>query len=162
MTIKCSTYGKIRTVVATRGGYTLDGHWKEGPNMSARILIVEDDENSAYLLDYTIRKKKLTSFVAKTGRSALEILEAQPIDLILMDFELPDIYACELVKLIRQNSKTAAIPIALVTALAEAPKDCRPVLEAHVRAYLNKPIDPMSIEPLIRQLTAKGGPGGPP
>jgi diguanylate cyclase (GGDEF)-like protein len=86
---------------------------EQGPQRG--ILVVDDDEVFALLATETLQQAGHTTFVAGTGRAALEILATQKPDLVLLDVELPDANGFDLCSGIRTGSRGADIPIVMVT-----------------------------------------------
>ena len=82
-----------------------------------RILVVDDDRDFARLvtrmLDHPMRRYQV--YIADTGRRALDLLQTQPFDLILLDMVLPDIDGVQVIEEIRLHPEWAAIPIVVVS-----------------------------------------------
>lgn len=87
-------------------------------NRSKKILIVEDDEISQFLIKKMLDDLSYESIVASNGIEALEILEVEEFDLIFMDMEMPILSGLETVKRIREagNIKYTNIPIIGISA----------------------------------------------
>lgn len=87
--------------------------------MSAKILVVEDEEPLALLLRYNLEAEGYRVTVAERGDDAeLSISEDQP-DLILLDWMLPGISGLELCRRLRNGRTSRNIPIILLTAKGE-------------------------------------------
>ncbi|MCP4687640.1 MAG: response regulator [Desulfobacterales bacterium] len=111
------------------------------------ILIVDDDKKNIKLLKGMLSLEKYRLFEATGGEEALETaLEISP-DLILLDVMMPGIDGFEVCRILKQDEKTRAIPVVMVTALKEREKRIK-AMEAGADDFLSKPVD--SAELLIR------------
>jgi DNA-binding response OmpR family regulator len=101
-----------------------------------RILLVEDDENLAFGIEYTLTSEGYTVLVAGSMEGARKALKIAAIDLILLDINLPDGSGYDLCREIRASSQ---IPIIFLTALDE---------EANVVAGLDLGADDYMTKPI--------------
>lgn len=83
------------------------------------ILIIEDEHDLAELVAFNLEKEGYRPLVALDGTSGLEAARRNLPDLILLDLMLPGIMGTELCKLLKNNEKTAAIPVIMLTAKGE-------------------------------------------
>ncbi len=112
--------------------------------MQAKVLIVEDEPAIADTIQYALETEGFVPVTAPTGREALELVDANGIDLIILDIGLPDINGFELCRQIRQKS---ALPIIFLTARNQE-VDRVVGLEIGGDDYVIKPFSP-------RELTAR-------
>jgi two-component system catabolic regulation response regulator CreB len=110
----------------------------------SRVLIVEDEPAIADTIQYALETEGFAPVVAPTGQEALALIEADAIDLIILDIGLPDINGFELCKQIRQ---CRSLPIIFLTARNEE-VDRVVGLEIGGDDYVVKPFSP-------RELTAR-------
>jgi len=117
------------------------------------VLIVDDTETNIDILmdtlgdDYDIA-------VAMDGESALEAVEEEPPDLILLDIMMPDINGFEVCKRLKDNPETADIPVIFISALTEADEKQKGLALGAVD-FLTKPFNPSVIQDKVKQhLTA--------
>jgi two-component system, OmpR family, catabolic regulation response regulator CreB len=110
----------------------------------SKVLIVEDEPAIADTIQYALETEGFATVVAATGQEALEMMEDDAIDLIILDIGLPDINGFELCKQIRQRS---SLPIIFLTARNEE-VDRVVGLEIGGDDYVVKPFSP-------RELTAR-------
>ena len=103
--------------------------------MAARILIVDDEPNILGTLVPLVRARGYEVFSAMTGRAALESLERDKPDLIVLDLGLPDIDGVEVCRLVRETSN---VPI-LVLSARGAEGDKVAALDAGADDYVTKP-----------------------
>jgi CheY-like chemotaxis protein len=106
-----------------------------------RILSVEDDVDLQQVVAYVLKKKGWDAVFAYDGKDGLEKALALKPDLILLDMMLPGLNGIEVIKALKENEGTRAIPVIVMTAY---PSDAQ-FLEDAVRAmgaveYLAKPV----------------------
>ncbi|HPQ44791.1 MAG TPA: response regulator [Syntrophales bacterium] len=106
-----------------------------------KILIVEDNEQNMYLINYLLTKKGYATLKATTGIDGIAAAIREKPDLILMDIQLPDIDGLEATKRIRESGADGSIPIIAVTSYAMV-GDREKAIEAGCTGYVEKPINP--------------------
>src|SRR5215475_9518029 len=84
-----------------------------------RVLIVDDDPDIQRLVSYNLGQAGFEVNVAASGRKALESIQKQPPDLIILDLMLPDVDGMEVCRTIRQRETSRSIPIIMLTARSE-------------------------------------------
>ncbi|MYN09694.1 response regulator [Pseudoduganella aquatica] len=104
------------------------------------ILIVDDTPDNITLLS-SLLKDKYTTKVAKDGATALQIVEASKVDLILLDVMMPGMDGYETCRRLKQNPASADVPVLFLTAKSQ-PEDEAMGLRAGAADYLTKPISP--------------------
>jgi DNA-binding response OmpR family regulator len=109
-----------------------------------KILIVEDDKHISKLVKYNLEKTGLECSVVVTGEDALNALDSQAVDLIVLDVMLPKMDGFEVCKRIRQNSQWSSIPIIMLTARGEE-VDRIVGLELGADDYIVKPFSPREL-----------------
>lgn len=120
-----------------------------------KILIVEDNARNRRLLKVLLRSHGYRAIEARNGVEALEAVESDRPDLILMDIQLPGINGLELVKKIKDEF--GDIPIIAVTAYAMK-GDRERILSAGCDGYVSKPIDTRELPKIIaKALEGKDG-----
>ena len=114
----------------------------------SRVLVVEDDHDSAMSLRKLLELCGYTVAVAHNGREGVEAAEKAPPDVVLCDIGLPDTDGYELAAALRRNPATARVRLIAVTAYgSEQDKErCR---EAGFQLHLVKPVRP---EKLLEEL----------
>ncbi len=118
--------------------------------MSAKILVVEDEEPLALLLQYNLEAEGFSVDLIHHGDDVeLNIEENQP-NLIILDWMLPGVSGLELCRRIRANGKTSKIPIILLTARGEESDRVRG-LSTGADDYVTKPF---SVPELIARVNA--------
>ena len=84
-----------------------------------RVLIVDDDPDIRRLVSYNLSQAGFDIATAGTGRQALETVQKQPPDLIILDLMLPDVDGMEVCRTLRQRDNSRRIPIIMLTARGE-------------------------------------------
>src|SRR5215471_2886359 len=110
-----------------------------------RILVVEDYPLMGEILSETLSDYGHASHVL-TGRDALQQIERNAPDVILLDLNLPDMNGLEVIRVLRQNEKTKSIPI---LAMSGSPMDKRKCLEMGCNDFIPKPF---TVSSLLLQL----------
>ena len=104
------------------------------------ILIVEDNEKNRRLLRKVLQVSGYRVAEVETGRDAVVAAREQVPDLILLDYQLPDIDGIEVFRLIRADPAIRRMPIVAVTASA-MPEDQKRMREAGFDGFETKPIN---------------------
>lgn len=115
--------------------------------MSAKILVVDDEKDLVDLISYNLEKDGFEVLRALDGERALEFLQSDVPDLVILDLMLPGIQGMEACKIIRNNPRTASLPIIMVTAKGEE-VDRILGLEIGADDYITKPFS-------VRELLAR-------
>lgn len=122
------------------------------PSREKKLLIVEDDPDNAELIQNQLKLVGYpTSLVARDGPAALQIAQEEAPDLILMDIILPGMNGLEVVRKLKANPPTRAIPVLAVTARA-MPGDREMCLSHGFDGYLAKPFLPPELKAAIEKL----------
>lgn len=103
-----------------------------------KILVVEDDKNTARLMKTIIGSAGYEVFLAENGIMALELLDKQQFDLIVLDIMMPHMDGFELTQMIRESRND--IPILMVSA-KHLPADKRKGFISGTDDYMVKPVD---------------------
>ena len=103
-----------------------------------RILVVEDDINTRKLMCAVLRQSGFESLQAEDGVQALEIMDKEHIDLVIVDLMMPNMDGYELTRELRNVWNH--LPILMVTAKQE-PKDKHEGFMAGTDDYMTKPVD---------------------
>ncbi len=106
----------------------------------ARILLVEDNEVNQLVACRILRKAGLEVTVAANGREALDSLDRETFDLVLMDIQMPVMDGLTATREIRKNSRFRDLPIVAMTAHAMA-QDREKSLEVGMNDHIVKPLD---------------------
>lgn len=138
-----------------------------------RILLVDDDPETARLLDRSLSPETYEVRHAPDGRAGLELVRERPPDLILLDLNMPRLDGFEMARELREDPATRLIPVIVLTArrdaegkveafragaddLVEKPFDCEE-LEARIDAALRKSVLFRSMASRLDELTRDKG-----
>ncbi len=112
--------------------------------MEKSILIVDDCDTTRKLLSYIIRERGYKIIGASNGIEALEVMAANPVDLVLTDLNMPQMDGFELSKNIRSADAYKSLPIIMVTTEG-GDIDKKMGADAGVSTFLTKPITPQRL-----------------
>ena len=119
---------------------------------SKRILMVEDEEDIAFLIRYMLERHGFVVEHAADSRQALEhFAQAEPPDLTLMDIMLPYHDGLELIERLRAQPGWDSVPVLMLTAKAREVDIVR-ALELGADDYVTKPFQPEELLARIRRL----------
>ena len=118
--------------------------------LGKRVLIVEDNEKNMKLVRDVLQATGYSTLEATTGEEAVELALSQSPALVLMDVQLPGIDGVEALERMRQNERTASIPVLALTAQAMS-GDRERFLEAGFDGYLAKPVDVGELIEAVRE-----------
>lgn len=116
-----------------------------------RLLLVEDEEDIAFILRFLLERHGYTVDHAADGRAALERLGAAVPDLVLMDVMLPYHDGIELVERLRATPGWQSVPVLMLSAKAREADIVR-ALELGADDYVTKPFQPEEVLARIRRL----------
>ena len=117
-----------------------------------RLLLVDSLEINRRLAKSMLRSAgQYEFFEAATGRAALEILDRQSIDLVILDLMMPDISGPEFCRRLRGNRKTQLLPILIITNMQGAEHEVLGI-DAGADEYLTKPLHPSVLRARVRAL----------
>jgi two-component system cell cycle response regulator DivK len=123
--------------------------------LGERVLIVEDNEKNMKLVRDVLQATGYSTLEATTGEDAVELALSQAPALVLMDVQLPGIDGVEALERMRQNERTASIPVLALTAQAMS-GDRERFLEVGFDGYLAKPIDVAELLRVVKEHCDRG------
>jgi CheY-like chemotaxis protein len=126
--------------------------------MTHVILVVEDNERNLKLLRDVLEYAGYDVRVARTAEDGITLAVKEPPDLVLMDLQLPGIDGMEALRRLRENPRTAYIPVVAVTAQAMK-QDRERALDAGFNGYIEKPISVRAFPDQVRGFLSGGAEG---
>ena len=105
-----------------------------------RILVVDDEEMNRRLLRDILESQGYQVTLAEDGQQALDMVFAAPPDVVLLDIMMPKVDGYEVCKQLRQDARTAHLPIQIITALKDHAEMLKGI-RAGANDFLTKPID---------------------
>lgn len=127
--------------------------------MSEKILIVEDEPDILRLVEFNLKAAGYQTIKATTGKEALEKARSERPHLVLLDLMLPDIRGTEVCVQLKNDPRTASIPIVMLTAKSEE-VDRVVGFELGVDDYIAKPFSPRELALRVRAILRRGKSGG--
>src|SRR6267142_471280 len=121
-----------------------------------RVLIVDDDPDIRRLVSYNLSQAGFQVATAATGRAALEAVQKQSPDLIILDVMLPDIDGLEVCRTLRQRDHSRRIPIIMLTARTEE-IDRVVGFELGADDYVMKPFSPRELVLRVKSIFRRMG-----
>ena len=103
-----------------------------------QILGVDDDKNTRLLLKAVLQAENYNVFTAENGEQALEVMDREHIDLVVLDIMMPKMDGYEFTKTLRENDNN--LPILMVSA-KQLPADKQKGFLVGTDDYMTKPID---------------------
>lgn len=113
-----------------------------------RILIVDDEPFNLDLLEQELELLGYESTRAVDGRKALESLEAEPFDLVLLDVMMPGIDGYGVLERMKSHAEWRHIPVIMISALTDMASVVRCISNG-AEDYLPKPFEPILLEARI-------------
>ncbi|GET42288.1 response regulator receiver domain protein (CheY) [Microseira wollei NIES-4236] len=114
------------------------------------VLAVDDNEDNLGLISFSLDLFGFAFISAPDGQTTLKLAQTHQPDLILLDIMLPDLDGIEVVRRLKQDSRTKSIKIIAVTALARD-EDRDRILESGCEGYISKPYMVDDLEALLRR-----------
>ena len=128
----------------------------------SKILVVEDDRDIADLIRHYLEKAGHAVEILASGAAVMPRLRAGLPDLVVLDLMLPELDGVMVCQAMRQDPRTAAVPIIMVTARADE-ADRIAGLELGADDYVTKPFSPKElsarVSALLRRLQRSTAPG---
>ena len=118
--------------------------------MAKRILVVEDNEDSRFVLVSTLHRIGYETIEARTGTEGVKKALSEKPDLIVMDLGLPGMSGIDAAKAIKENLTTAHIPIIAHSAWSPS-RWKEEVLKVGMVDYLEKPVSPELMKTTIEK-----------
>lgn len=129
---------------------------RQNCNMSKTVLIVDDEPDLLKLTVLRLQKAGYEVQTASDDRTTFELLEKGKTDLVLLDFQLPDLTGGEICKKIRRHEMFKHIPVVVFSAIADIGKLTELVKKAGAQACLAKPGNFQDLLDCIGQLLKRG------
>ena len=112
------------------------------PQNGPALLVVDDNEDNRYTLTRRLNKEGYRNLcTANDGRAALDILKAQPFDLVLLDIMMPELNGYEVLEQMKASPALRDVPVIMISALSEIDSVIR-CIELGAEDYLSKPFNP--------------------
>lgn len=117
-----------------------------------RALVADDSSTMRSILRMILHERGFEVYVAKNGAEAIRILETlAPVDLMLVDWNMPEMDGFELLSSVRSNAKNANTKVMMVTTETALERVTR-ALKAGANEYIMKPVTPDAVIDKLRML----------
>ncbi len=126
--------------------------------MRPTILVVEDEDALATLLQYNLEKEGYQVLLAGDGEEALVSVDEKLPDLIVLDWMLPKISGIEVCRRLRQRAESRNVPIIMLTARGEESDRIRG-LDTGADDYVVKPVSMTELAARVRAVLRRLRPG---
>lgn len=118
-----------------------------------KILIVDDEPNIVMSLEYTFKKNNFEVFIARDGQEALDILQNQLPDVIILDVMMPLVDGFETLEQIKKNEKLKHCKVMFLSAKNKE-SDIEKGMALGADAYLTKPFSIKKVVDQVNELLA--------
>ncbi len=121
-----------------------------------RVLVVDDSATMRRMVVAALGSLGDVSFEqAVSGLDAIERVTLSPIDLVLLDLNMPDMHGLEVLRFIRGQAGLRSIPVVILTTRGDADSRAAALREG-ATLYLTKPFAPAAIASELRPLLQQG------
>jgi DNA-binding response OmpR family regulator len=127
---------------------------RENPKMTNKVLVLDDDVAMVNLLATVLETEGFTARKTQSANEALEAIEDDRPDLILLDIMMPEMDGFRFLAMVRSNPDTHSIPVIILTVLSNHEN----ILEGFRKEadeYVTKPFDPQSLVETIREVLSR-------
>lgn len=115
-----------------------------------RILLVDDEHNILKALQRLLMTEPYELFTASSGHDALQLLQQQPVDLIISDMRMPEMNGAELMT--QAAVKYPDTMRVILTGYADIPSTMQALNEGHIHRYMQKPWDNVQLKTTLKGL----------
>ncbi len=128
---------------------------KERVRIMRRILVVDDDAMNWRVAEFILSKAESYEILkASSGTECLDILLKEEIDLVLLDVEMPELNGIKTLEKIRENAKTASMPVMFLSA-DETAATQETAKRLGALAFIRKPIMPQDLLDNVEKVFAE-------
>jgi len=119
-----------------------------------KILVADDEVQYVEVISYKFRNAGLEVISAANGREALELAKKERPDLVIIDYQMPEMDGLELCVEIRKDPKISQVPVILLTAYDMIINE-REQKMAKINALMSKPFSPRELLTKARELLSQ-------
>lgn len=115
------------------------------------VLIVEDDQHTAYLLEFMLQRQGFHTTIAHDGREALALVEdSDPPDIVLLDLMMPYASGFQVLRRLRGRGRWMDVPVIIVSAKV-LERDITQAFDMGADDYVTKPFRPGELLARVRR-----------
>jgi two-component system alkaline phosphatase synthesis response regulator PhoP len=126
--------------------------------MSRKILVVDDEIHILRVVAIKLKNNGFEVITAEDGKQGFETALAEMPDMIISDYQMPNMTGIEMVEKLRQNETTKCIPVIMLTARGFAIED-QQKQNLNIAEFLSKPFSPKellnTVEEILQNCTIK-------
>ncbi|MCG8307031.1 MAG: response regulator [Cytophagales bacterium] len=119
-------------------------------NRKKRIVVIEDFNTSRQIIKKTLENMGFIVDEASDGREALMYFNGSRIDMVITDYNMPNMNGAELVQYVRQKERYKYIPIFVLSTETSTNKQQK-AKEAKITAWVKKPFDIQDFKKLVKR-----------
>lgn len=120
-----------------------------------KILVVDDDPFARKLLSKQLKSEGFHNIgFAETGRSALDVLDKEAVDLVLLDLEMPGMTGVEVLQEIKGNLRHNDLPVIMISGVDDV-ESIAHCIELGAEDYLHKPFNPTMLRARLQNALEK-------
>jgi DNA-binding response OmpR family regulator len=116
-----------------------------------KILLVDDEPNIIMSLEYTFKKNNFQVFIARDGQEALDIVQTETPDLIILDIMMPNVDGYATIEAIRKDEKLTNCKVIFLSAKNKE-SDIEKGMKLGANAYMTKPFSIKKLIELVNEL----------
>ena len=122
------------------------------PDMDKRVLIIDDSKTNRAYIKMALQELGIANITeAQDGGQALLYLGGNQVDLVVLDWEMPNISGIQVLKALRDDIKTAELPVIMCTSNADGDHLVE-AIEAGCSGYIVKPFQDGTFEKKLTEL----------
>jgi two-component system chemotaxis response regulator CheY len=122
------------------------------------ILVVDDSPTMRRMIMASLRELRDVEFdQAASGLEAIERLAVAPVDLVVLDLNMPDVHGLEVLRFVRSHDRFRTLPVVVLTTRGDE-ESRTTALGAGASRYLTTPFQPTALVPEIRSLLDASSP----
>jgi len=114
------------------------------------VLVIDDDVTIRTLLNSTLSNKGFKVFCASNGPDGLKIAKAQDVDVVLLDWMMPEMDGMEVLTALKRDTNTMYIPVIMLTSKEDS-RDIDLAIAKGVVDYIVKPFNSFQVPEMVRK-----------
>ncbi len=120
---------------------------------SATVLVVEDNDMTQMLLEVMLKRLNHRAILACDAKQALDILETNPVDLVLSDINMPSMDGIQLLEKIRSQFSYLHVPVVLMTAAGRTSLS-NEAMKKGADGFLVHPFSSIELQQMVSRFTS--------
>jgi putative two-component system response regulator len=127
---------------------------KQIPTQKKKTILVIDDVSESLRAIKTVLEDQYMVRLARSGELAKSILTSVPVNLILLDIEMPGVSGFDYMEWLKNNPVTKNIPVMFISSHSEAVV-VKAATQYDIKGYIKKPVEPELLKQRINELLSK-------